>query len=118
MDRPWGPGLRILHDPGRGAPLAEVVFHDPYRPSTGRRGRLPFQGRHGLCLPPAWQFRLLSGRGPCRYHDKSPLVSEILHVLSPQWHLWRYKLKKEMFVAVEGLHTGQFVYAGAKASPG
>eukprot|EP00930_Biecheleria_cincta_P032276 TRINITY_DN2239_c0_g1_i5.p1 TRINITY_DN2239_c0_g1~~TRINITY_DN2239_c0_g1_i5.p1 ORF type:complete len:278 (-),score=43.18 TRINITY_DN2239_c0_g1_i5:107-871(-) len=48
---------KIIHDPGRGAPLAEVVFHDPYR----------------------------------------------------------YKLKKELWVAVEGAHTGQFVYCGAKA---
>jgi len=47
----------ITHDPGRGAPLAEVVFHDPIR----------------------------------------------------------YKLKKELMVAVEGLHTGQFVYCGSKA---
>ena len=47
----------IVHDPGRGAPLCEVVFHDPYR----------------------------------------------------------YKLKKELWVAVEGSHTGQFVYCGTKA---
>merc|ERR1712100_595147 len=47
----------IIHDPGRGAPLAEVVFHDPYR----------------------------------------------------------YKLRKEKMVAVEGLSTGQFVYCGSKA---
>merc|ERR1712039_531194 len=48
---------KIIHDPGRGAPLAEVAFHDPYR----------------------------------------------------------YKLRKELWTAVEGLHTGQFVYCGAKA---
>jgi len=48
---------KITHEPGRGAPLCEVVFHDPYR----------------------------------------------------------YKLTKANWVAVEGLHTGQFVYAGAKA---
>jgi len=47
----------IVHDSGRGAPLAEVVFHDPIR----------------------------------------------------------YKLQKQLFVAVEGVHTGQFVYCGAKA---
>ena len=93
----------------------------PTGPPRGEGGRWPFQGRHGLRLPPAWQFRLLSGLGSLqvsRYHNKSPLVCEIPHVLYPHWHLWRYKLKKEMFVAVEGLHTGQFVYAGAKASPG
>merc|ERR1712186_325316 len=50
-------GKKIVHDPGRGAPVAEVVFHDPYR----------------------------------------------------------YKLKKELIPAVEGAHTGQFVYCGAKA---
>jgi large subunit ribosomal protein L8e len=48
---------KIVHDSGRGAPLAEVVFHDPIR----------------------------------------------------------YKLQKQLFVAVEGVHTGQFVYCGAKA---
>merc|ERR1712061_702521 len=48
---------RIIHDPGRGAPLAEVAFHDPYR----------------------------------------------------------YKLRKELWTAVEGLHTGQFVCCGSKA---
>jgi large subunit ribosomal protein L8e len=48
----------ILHDPGRGAPLAKVVFRDTYR----------------------------------------------------------YKQRTEYFVAVEGMYTGQFVYAGTKAS--
>ena len=48
----------ILHDPGRGAPLAKVMFRDPYK----------FKQRH------------------------------------------------EYFVAVEGMYTGQFVYAGKKAS--
>jgi large subunit ribosomal protein L8e len=47
----------IIHDSGRGAPLATVVFRHPYK----------------------------------------------------------YKLVKETFIAPEGLHTGQFVYAGAKA---
>jgi len=47
----------IMHDPGRGAPLARVVFRDPYR----------------------------------------------------------YKLRKELMVACEGLHTGQFIYFGTKA---
>ena len=42
----------IIHDPGRGAPLAVVHFRDPYR----------------------------------------------------------YKIRKELFVAVEGMYTGQFVY--------
>jgi len=48
---------RIIHDPGRGAPLAEIVFHDPYK----------------------------------------------------------FKLQKQLWPAVEGLYTGQFVYCGAKA---
>ncbi|OBZ71794.1 60S ribosomal protein L8 [Grifola frondosa] len=47
----------IIHDSGRGAPLARVVFRDPYR----------------------------------------------------------YKLRKETFIATEGLHTGAFVYCGKKA---
>lgn len=46
----------IIHDSGRGAPLARVVFRDPYR----------------------------------------------------------YRLKKELFVAPEGIHTGQFIYCGKK----
>lgn len=45
-----------MHDPGRGAPLAKVIFRDPYK----------------------------------------------------------FKHRAEYFVAVEGLFTGQFVYAGAK----
>ena len=48
----------IIHDPGRGAPLAVVNFRDPYR----------------------------------------------------------YKINKETFVAAEGMYTGQFVYAGKKAT--
>ena len=44
----------IIHDPGRGAPLAKVHFRNQYR----------------------------------------------------------YKIDKEVFVAVEGMHTGQFVSAG------
>jgi len=47
----------IIHDPGRGAPLARVQFRDPYK----------------------------------------------------------YKTRKENFIAVEGLHTGQFIYAGKHA---
>lgn len=46
----------IIHDPGRGAPLARVVFRDPYK----------------------------------------------------------YRLRKETFVATEGMYTGQFVYCGKK----
>ncbi|TGZ83972.1 putative 60S ribosomal protein L2 [Ascodesmis nigricans] len=48
----------IIHDSGRGAPLANVVFRDPYR----------------------------------------------------------FRLRKETFIANEGMYTGQFVYAGKKAS--
>jgi len=48
----------IIHDPGRGAPLAVVVFRDPYK----------------------------------------------------------FKLNKELFIATEGMHTGQFVYCGKKAT--
>jgi len=48
----------IIHDPGRGAPLATVVFRDPYR----------------------------------------------------------FRLKKETFIAAEGTHTGQFIYCGKKAN--
>ena len=48
----------IIHDPGRGAPLAKVMFRDPYR----------------------------------------------------------FKQRSEYFVAVEGMYTGQFIYAGKKAS--
>ena len=46
----------IMHDPGRGAPLAKVVFR----------------------------------------------------------HQYKYKQIIEYFIAVEGMYTGQFVYAGAK----
>jgi len=48
----------IVHDPGRGAPLAKVVFRDPYR----------------------------------------------------------YKQRIETFIATEGMHTGQFIYCGKKAT--
>merc|ERR1712127_254348 len=48
----------IMHDPGRGAPLAKVCFRDPYK----------------------------------------------------------YKQRTEYFIAVEGIYTGQFIYAGSKAS--
>jgi large subunit ribosomal protein L8e len=48
----------IIHDSGRGAPLAKVMFRDPYR----------------------------------------------------------FKQRTEYFVGVEGMYTGQFVYAGTKAS--
>eukprot|EP00095_Tigriopus_kingsejongensis_P000393 snap_masked-scaffold19_size710362-processed-gene-0.17 protein:Tk00393 transcript:snap_masked-scaffold19_size710362-processed-gene-0.17-mRNA-1 annotation:"60s ribosomal protein l8" len=47
----------IMHDPGRGAPLAVVHFRDPYR----------------------------------------------------------YKTKKELFVAVEGMYTGQSIYCGKRS---
>lgn len=47
----------IIHDPGRGAPLALVAFRDPYK----------------------------------------------------------YRQKRQLFVATEGMYTGQFVYCGKKA---
>lgn len=50
----------IIHDPGRGAPLAKVVFRDPYR----------------------------------------------------------FKKRTELFIAAEGIHTGQFVYCGKKGKRG
>lgn len=56
--RPLGP-QDIIHDPGRGAPLAKVVFRDPYR----------------------------------------------------------FKKRTELFIAAEGIHTGQFVYCGKKGEP-
>lgn len=46
----------IIHDPGRGAPLAKVTFRDPYR----------------------------------------------------------FKKRTELFIAAEGIHTGQFIYCGKK----
>ncbi|KAF0992415.1 hypothetical protein HZS_150, partial [Henneguya salminicola] len=49
---------KIVHDPGRGAPLAIVHFRDPYR----------------------------------------------------------FKIRKEIFIATEGMHTGQYVYCGKKAT--
>jgi len=48
----------IIHDPGRGAPLARVVFRDPYK----------------------------------------------------------YRLRENLFIATEGMHTGQFIYCGKKAT--
>lgn len=46
----------IIHDPGRGAPLARVTFRDPYK----------------------------------------------------------YRHRRELFIATEGMYTGQFVYCGKK----
>lgn len=48
----------IIHDPGRGAPLAVVHFRDPYK----------------------------------------------------------YKTRKELFIAPEGVYTGQFLYCGKKGN--
>lgn len=48
----------IIHDPGRGAPLAVVHFRDPYK----------------------------------------------------------FKTRKELFIAPEGMYTGQFVYCGKKGT--
>jgi len=48
----------IIHDPGRGAPVARVSFRNPYK----------------------------------------------------------YKVDKEIFIAAEGMYTGQFIYVGKKAS--
>ncbi|KAI1241519.1 hypothetical protein IHE44_0004992, partial [Lamprotornis superbus] len=50
----------IIHDPGRGAPLAKIAFRDPYR----------------------------------------------------------FKKRTELFIAAEGIHTGQFVYCGKKGGAG
>ncbi|XP_071839246.1 large ribosomal subunit protein uL2-like [Apostichopus japonicus] len=48
----------IIHDPGRGAPLATIVFRDPYR----------------------------------------------------------YKKRKELMIAAEGMYSGQFIYCGKRAT--
>jgi len=68
----------IIHDPGRGAPLAIVEFRDPYK---------VFKLRYVVL------FRPVSGETPCRF-----------------------KKRKETFIAVEGMYTGQFVYCGKKAT--
>lgn len=52
-----GTVTEIIHDPGRGAPLARVEFRDPYK----------------------------------------------------------YKKDKQLFIATEGMYSGQFIYAGKKA---
>merc|ERR1712107_929377 len=47
-----------------------------------------------------------------RFHDPgrgAPLA--VTHFRDP----YRYKMKKELFVAAEGMYTGQFVYCGKKA---
>merc|ERR1711992_229939 len=39
------------------------------------------------------------------------VVKAIVHFRDP----YRYKIKKELFIAAEGMYSGQFVYAGKKA---
>lgn len=82
----------IIHDPGRGAPLAVVHFRDPYRYKTrkenflavegmytgqfiycGKKGTSNLREPHGICLticfshPPDWQC-LASWNHAWRYH--------------------------------------------------
>jgi large subunit ribosomal protein L8e len=35
----------------------------------------------------------------------------VVHFRDP----YRYKIRKELFVATEGMYTGQFIYCGKKA---
>ena len=41
----------------------------------------------------------------------SPVDALILHFRDP----YRYKVRKELFVACEGMYSGQFIYCGKKA---
>ena len=45
---------QIIHDPGRGAPLAKVQFRDPYRYKLRTETFIAYVTRHG---------RLLNGKG-------------------------------------------------------
>merc|ERR1711865_100740 len=52
----------------------------------------------------------VTSRGSSGRSSTIPAVAEVV------FHdPYRYKLNKELFCAVEGLHTGQFVYCGSKA---
>ncbi|PVV01342.1 hypothetical protein BB560_004240 [Smittium megazygosporum] len=77
----------IIHDSGRGAPLAKVQFRDPYR---------------YLFMAYIYVF----------WYD---FIFFLISFPCCEFSV-RYKTRTQLFIASEGMHTGQFVFCGKKAS--
>jgi len=76
--------------------------HSAQRKGAAKLRNLDFAERHGYVKGVVREIYHDPGRG-------APLAKVVFH--DP----YRYKLQKANFIAVEGLFTGQFVYAGKKA---
>jgi large subunit ribosomal protein L8e len=83
---------------------AEGVFkaHVKHRQGAARLRALDFAERHGYIKGLVKEIVHDSGRG-------APLARVVFR------DAYRYKKREELFVAAEGMHSGQFVYCGKKA---
>eukprot|EP01123_Difflugia_compressa_P000099 TRINITY_DN101_c0_g1_i2.p1 TRINITY_DN101_c0_g1~~TRINITY_DN101_c0_g1_i2.p1 ORF type:complete len:253 (-),score=61.22 TRINITY_DN101_c0_g1_i2:172-930(-) len=77
--------------------------HTHHRKGPAKHRALDFAERHGYLRGLVREIIHDPGRG-------APLAS--VHFKNP----YKYKKDRELFIAAEGLYTGQFVYCGAKAS--
>jgi len=76
--------------------------HTHKREGAAKHRALDFSERHGYIKGVVKEIIHDSGRG-------APLA--VVHFRNP----YRYKIDKELFIAAEGLYTGQFIYCGKKA---
>jgi large subunit ribosomal protein L8e len=76
--------------------------HTHKRQGPAKHRALDFSERHGYIKGVVKEIIHDSGRG-------APLA--VVHFRNP----YRYKIDKELFIAAEGLYTGQFIYCGKKA---
>ncbi|XP_065359002.1 large ribosomal subunit protein uL2 [Calliphora vicina] len=77
--------------------------HVHHRKGAAKLRSLDFAERNGYIRGVVKEIIHDPGRG-------APL--SVVHFRDP----YRYKIRKELFIAPEGMHTGQFVYCGRKAT--
>ena len=67
----------LVHDPGRGAPLARVHFRDPVRYKTNKETFIAAEGMH------TGMFVYCGTRGTCKAHSKTCVVRHLLFIAPP-----------------------------------
>jgi len=93
---------RVIRAQRKGAPGAVFKAHTHHRKGAAKHRALDYSERHGYIKGVVREVLHDPGRG-------APLaVVEFKHP-------YRYAHQKQLFIAAEGMYTGQFVYCGKKA---
>lgn len=86
-------------------PCPRPQAHTTHRKGAAKLRQLDFSERHGYIKGLVKEIMHDSGRG-------APLARVVFR------NMYRFKKDKELFVAAEGMYTGQFVYCGKKGTRG